>query len=167
MSSSQMCCSIWRWNGSFWWHWSGQVFLPTCQPIQNKPTMLLFFGRKEKRRRLKWKNQIGVVLTGSLLYRGSQNFSKVYRNLTLSRASLAKSVILLSCSCHCFNKNYKNSHQIEIKTLLLLQSISLHFLSFLQNVVQVKCNTLMSLDWEACKTPSTAFTSGPLIWSRR
>lgn len=58
-------------------------------------------------------------------------------------------------------------HQIEIKTLLLLQSISLHFLSFLQNVVQVKCNTLMSLDWEACKTPSTAFTSGPLIWSRR
>lgn len=130
--------------------------------------MLLFFGRKEKRRRWKWKNQIGVVLTGSLLYRGSQNFSKVYRNLTLSRASLAKSVILLSCSCHCFNKKYKNfsnrnKNQIEIKTLLLLQSISLHFLSFLQNVVQVKCNTLMSLDWEACKTPSTAFTSGPLI----
>lgn len=58
-------------------------------------------------------------------------------------------------------------HQIEIKTLLLLQSMSLHILSFLQNVVQVKCNTLMSLDWEACKTPSTAFTSGPLIWSRR
>lgn len=109
MSSSQMCCSIWRWNGSFWWHWSGQVFLPTCQPIQNKPTMLLFLGRKEKRRRWKWKNQIGVVLTGSLLYRGSQNFSRVYRNLTLSRASLAKSVILLSCSCHCFNKNFKNS----------------------------------------------------------
>lgn len=46
-----------------------------------------------------------MALTGSLLYSGSQNFSKVYRNLTLSFASLAVSVIRRSCSCQVYECN--------------------------------------------------------------
>ena len=41
---------------------------------------------------------LSSIETGSLLYNGSQNFSKVYKNFTLSLASLAKSVIFLSSS---------------------------------------------------------------------
>lgn len=44
------------------------------------------------------------IITGSHLYKGSQYFSKVYKYLTLSLASLALSVILLSSSFHFCNK---------------------------------------------------------------
>lgn len=46
-----------------------------------------------------------VFLTGSHLYRGSQNFSSVYRNCLLFFASFAASVILLSCSRQILNAN--------------------------------------------------------------
>lgn len=91
---------------------------------------LVTVGRKNKG--IKRMSQIWkVVLTGSLLYRGSQNFSRVYRNFTLSRASLARSVILLSCSCHCYK---------YFSFFLILPIISTNYIS-INNLRQVFLST--------------------------
>ena len=56
--------------------------------------------------------------TGSELYSGSQNFSNVYKYRTLSFASFAASVILLSNARHCYNETMQNE-PISIERSLL------------------------------------------------
>ena len=59
-------------------------------------------------------------LTGSLLYSGSQSFSKVYRKRTLSLASFAVSVMRRSSSCHTCSNALANFSGSPLQQLLIL-----------------------------------------------